>query len=867
MQLWRRLSYLLPGFRRAEERDMQEELQSLAAMAQPGELGNLTCAAEQRRAVWGWTWLERLAQDLRYALRTMRQSPGFTATAVLSLALGIGANTAIFSMIDALLLRWLPVRNPEELVLVTAHPARERRPLESFSYAITNALADQKHIFAGVAGFSGASFAVGSAGWVTSAPGAWVTGGYYETLGLVPAAGRLLAPNDDQPGAALVCVISYGYWDRQLARDPSAIGRSVPIGGVPVTIVGVSPPGFVGANVGSIADITLPLAALPRVTPEMAILLGPGNFWLRVLARPKPGVTIGQANARLAAVWPQILERALPANWPPRQRKAFLAATFEFAPGGTGWTRLREMFRKPLMVLMGVVVLVLLIACANVANLLLARATARQREIAVRLAIGAGRGRIIRQLLTESTLLSLAGGIVGISLAWLSGSFLISILASGPSQVTFDLRPNWHILGFTSLVAIATGVLFGLAPAWQTTAAGPAPVLQEGSRASGSRSWLLSSLVSGQVALSLLLLIGAGLFIRTLQNLQNLDPGFRREGVLLIDLQRRRVAMPNDLLDALRKVPGVTAATVATHTPLSGATWSEPAVPKGQPLPENDNANFIGAGPHLFAILGTPLLAGREFTEADTPGTPAVAIINEAFARRHFPGVNPIGQHLSASIDRQPTDLEIVGVVRNANLNGLRAAPPPAVYVAYAQLSGSFPVSLVVRAAGSLAQTAATIRKEMQPTLGNEPLEIHPLSAQVAATLVQERMMATLGSGFGALALILASIGLYGLLSYSVARRTKEIGIRMALGAQRSRVVGMMVRSAVRLVEFGILLGLPAAWAASHWVRSMLFGLSPTDPGTIAGAVLLLLLCGLAAVFLPAWRASTVDPTAALRHD
>src|SRR2546429_137847 len=623
-QLWLRLQTLFRRDRAAQRLDdeiqfhlEQQITENIAAGMSPEQaryaakrtFGNPTFLKEKTRDTWGWRWLENLYEDLRYGLRMLWKNPGFTATAVLSLALGIGANTAIFSLIDAL--------------------------------------------------------------------------------------------------------ISYGYWERQFAQDPRVVGQSFRLNGVPVEIIGVSPRGFVGANVGSIADITTTVAAVPRVDPSSASLVGAGNFWLRVLGRPKTGVPIAEAKARLASVWPAIAERTIPADWPADRRKALADATFEFAGGGTGYTYLREVFWKPLVVLMAVVTLVLLIACANVANLLLARATTRQREIAVRLAIGAGRGRILRQLLTESVLLSLIGAIFGIGLAWVSSRFLVAILSSGSMQVIFDLTPNWHVIGFTSTVAIATGILFGLAPALQATAAGPSPVLKENAGMSSSRSRLLSSLVSTPVALSLLLVIGAGLFVRTLQNLKNLDPGFKREGVLLVNLEGRRIGVPKDLLDALQSVPGVISASVSTHTPLNGSTWSEPAVPKGQVIPEKDNAYFIGAGPGFFETLRTPLLSGREFTERDSANDPAVAVINQAYARLYFPNQNPVGQQLSAFVRGEREDLEIVGLVSNSKLAGLRAAPPPTVYVSYFQLTGNFPTTLDIRASGPLPQVAAAIQKEI----------------------------------------------------------------------------------------------------------------------------------------------------------
>ncbi len=831
------------------------------------ELGGLEQAKERVRTYRHGAWLDEVGRDVRYAFRIFVKNPGFTIIIVLTLALGIGANTAIFSLTDALMLRWLPVRSPQELIQVKLQAPRGRGPGgESFSYAIVRALADQHEIFMGVAGFSGFSFDVGPPGSVGRVPGAMVTGGYYETLGLNPVIGRLLTREDDQPGAPLVAVAGYGYWERQLGRSPGAVGQIVWINGVPVTIVGVSPRGFVGATVGSVADVTMSVAALPRVNPSAAPLLGPGNFWLRVLARPRAGVSIPQATARLNGVWPQISEPVIAPHWPAARRKAMADSVFQLSPGGTGWTYLRDVYRKPLFVLMAVVGLVLLIACANVASLLLARASARRREIAVRLAIGASRSRIVRQLLIESTLLSVIGAAFGIGLAWVSGRFLVNMISTGRAQIVFDLTPNWHILGFTSVVAIVTGVLFGVAPALQTTGAGSV-ALKDDPRMSGSRSRLLPSLVSAQVALSLVLLAGAGLFVRTLQNLQNLDPGFNAEGVLLVDLEGRRTAVPQELLDHVQRVPGVLSASLSTHTPLSGSVWSEPAVPAGQPIPERDNAYFIGAGPHFFATMQIQLLSGREFTDRDSADSPAVAVVNEVFAQRYFAKQNPVGRHLSANVRGRRRELEIVGLAKNTNAAGLRAAPPPTVYVSYAQLTGDFPTTSALRATGPLGRVASAIQQALQSKLPGAPIEVRPLSTQVEATIVQERMMATLAGGFGLLALTLACVGLYGLLAYSVTQRTKEIGIRMALGAQGTRVVTLVLKGAARLVLVGIALGLPAAWAASRWVESMLFGLAPTDPASIGGAIVLLTTAAQIAAYLPARRASRIDPLTALRHE
>jgi putative ABC transport system permease protein len=834
------------------------------------ELGGLEQAKEQVRSRRHGAWLDETARDVRYALRMFVRTPGFTFVVVLTLALGIGANTAIFGLIDALMLRSLPVPHPQELLQVRMRAPGSTGPAgESFSYVMVGALAQQRDIFRSAAGFSTFNFDVGPSGSLTRVSGALVTGGYYETLGLTPAAGRLLAPPDDEPGAPLAAVISYGYWQRQLAGSVGAIGQTLRINGVPVTIVGVSPRGFEGATVGSIADITLTAATLPQVVPSAAPLLGPGNFWLRALARPAPGVSPAQATARLNAVWPQFADSVIAAHWPASRRQAVASMVYELGSGSTGWTYLREVYRKPLYVLMGVVGLVLLIACANVASLLLARASARQRELAVRLAIGASRGRIVRQLLIESLLLSAVGAAFGVVMATFLGQLLVAMLSGGPMPLEFDLSPNWNVLGFTTAIAIATGMLFGVAPALQATSAvSPSSTLQSGARVARPRSRLLRTLVSTQVALSLVVLAGAGLFVRTLQNLQQLDPGFSTEGVLIVEVDSQSPALLQELVETVQGMPNVLSASLTTHTPLNGSLWSEPFVRAGEPLPERDTTIVVGAGPGFFETMETRLVSGRDFSERDTAGSQPVVVVNEAFAQKYFAGVNPIGQRLSAGVRGKPREVEIVGLVRNTNNVALRLAPSAIVYLPLRQLETGFrTTSLVARVRGSVAADAASIRQVLQAKLPDTVLEVQPMSAQVASTIVQERMLATLAGGFGVLALLLACIGLYGLLAYNVTQRIKEIGIRMALGSTRRSVVTLVLGGGVRLVLAGIVVGLPAAWAASRWVESLLFGVTRMDPLTVLGAIALLVASAQLAAYVPARRASHVDPLVALRHE
>jgi len=887
MTLWHRLTSVVRWmFRRDEaEQRLDDELRSFVDLSAAEKMRDGMAPAEARRLAMielggneqvkervrryrHGGLLDEIGRDVRYAFRMFAKTPGFTLVVVLTLALGIGANTAVFTLIDALMLRSLPVHRPGELVqLRMGDPGSTEPGGESFSNAIVRGLAEQRDVFAGVAGYSGGGFDVGPSGAVSPVRGAWVTGGFYGTLGLIPEAGRLLTAQDDERDAPLVAVISYGYWVRQLGRNPGAVGQILQVNGQPVTIVGISPRGFVGANVGAIADLTMPTAALARLEPQAAGLLEPGNFWLRVLARPRPDVTAAEAAARLNTVWPQLADQVIAKHWSASRRQEMKSLVFQQSPGGTGWTYLRDIYRTPLFILMAVVGLVLIIACANVASLLLARASSRQREIAVRLAIGASRGRIIRQLLIESTLLSLIGAALGTQLAWFCGYVFVSILSAQDSGIVFDLSPNWRILAFTCVVATATGILFGAAPALQTSSAEPVAALKKNEMIARTRSRLLPSLISVQVALSLVLVAGAGLFLRTLQNLQSLDPGFSAEGVLLVDLDEHPGALPPALLDDVRRLPGVVAASLASHTPLNGGYWSDAAVPAGQPLPEKDNAIFIGASPGFFPTLQIQIVSGREFSEGDTAGSPAVAVVNETFAQRHFPDRNPVGERLAASVNGDKRDLEIVGVARNTSIAGLRQAPPSTVYVPYAQLNRNRAGSLAVRASGALGQAVSSLQQTLQARIPNMSIEVRPLSTQVAATLVRERLMATLAGGFGVLALALSCIGLYGLLAYTVAQRTREIGIRMALGAQSKRVVGLVIGRATKLVVVGLALGLPATWAGTQWIESMLFGLTPTDPMVLLGSIVLLAASAQLAAFLPARRASRVDPLVALRHE
>lgn len=822
----------------------------------------------------GLPLFETTLQDLRYGLRALGANRTFTAMAVLSLALGIGANTAIFSLLYALLLRPLPVPNPGEIVEVNITVAG--KPSDSFSYPVIQALAARKDVFAALGGFAANSFTVGPPSATVRTPGAWVSGGFFQTLQLTPAAGRLLTPEDDQPGGGLVAVATDAYWERRFQRSPSAVGATLLVEGLRVTIVGVTPPGFTGANVGEIADLTLPYQFLSHLSPGPQGQLQVGPKFSRILARPARGLSIRQTRARLQAIWPAMAAVSVDSHTPRKGREAMLASTLDLSSGGAGWTPLRSQYSKPLTVLIAISALVLLLTCINVANLLLARSAARRREFAIRLAIGAGRMRIVRQLLVESLLLSFLGAALGLFLAHYGSRLLLTRVSQA---IHLDVGLNLAVLEFASAAAVLTGLLFGTAPALCSTTACVATALRTSPSAGQARGRLAGSLVTIEVALSFLLLIGAGLFARTLQNLEKVDPGFRHESVLMADLDSRGIvhagpaagarvaALFRDTLDAVGAVPGVSAAALSNITPISGGYWSLPVQVKGQPPHEDDI--FFAVSPGFFSVLGMPLRAGRDFTFRDDAAGPPVGIVNQEFARRFLPGVNPLGQVISIYDSRHSKNMEIVGVAGDSHPNALREAPCSCVYVPFFQQ----PPDLIgygtfeVKVAGSLDAVAADVSRILSRFAPGAELRVRPFTEQVESSMRRERLMARLAGFFGILALVLAAVGVYGLLAYAVAERTVEVGIRIGLGAEPAAVVRMILARGMRPVAAGILIGLPLAWWTTRYISTLLYGLNPFDPLTIAAAVSALTVVALAAGFVPARRAARIDPMTSLRHD
>ena len=606
------------------------------------DLGGLETARERvRTGRHGWR-LDEIARDVRHAWRRLVRAPGYAAVVLVTLALGIGANTAIFSLIDALMLRPLAARDPGALGLVSlrARGATASATSDlSLSYRLIRALDAQHGIVESVGGFGTFLFDVGEPGSVERIPGAVVTGGFFDTLGLAPGAGRLLTRGDDEPGAPLAAVVSDEYWDRRFHRSPAAIGAVIAVNGVPVTVVGVTAPPFQGVEVGQRADVVLPVSSIAVVRPARSSLLDPGTAWLRALARPAPGLSRVEAASRLNAIWPALSSDVMPARWPAPRRREMVESTFALEPGGRGFTSLREVYDRPLLILQAVAGVVLLLACVNVASLSLARVEGRRRELALRLAIGASRARVVRELLIESLLVSAGGAVAGVGVAAASVRVWVTVIASGPFGAAFGLAPTIHVALFAAGLAVATGLLFGLAPAFQLRDARPSRALSDDVRTSTGRSRLLPALVVTQVALSAVLVGGAGLLVRTLRNLDRVDRGFSVDGVVILRLDQ---APPASLVDHVRHVSGVVAATVATQTPLDGSSWTEPLVPVGQRVPDDDNTRVVGIDAGYFTTLRVPIVAGRAPADGDRTGPP-VSVITERYARQHCPAGNAIG--------------------------------------------------------------------------------------------------------------------------------------------------------------------------------------------------------------------------------
>jgi predicted permease len=866
--------------------------------------------------------MHTLLQDLRYGFRMLLKQKGVTAIALLSLALGIGANTALFSIVDAMLLKMLPVKEPERLVLfksvapqdfsVGSYNGSSQRDEQtglvnrtSFAYQTYQRLREQQGPMSDIFAFGNVNLNLTADGQADVANGQAVTGNYYAALGVQPAVGRLLTDEDDKPGAAPVAVLSHRYWQKRFGGDASVVGKQVNLNNVPFTVAGVSAKGFDGAGgVGTSQDVTIPVNLEPQISADKqrSYMSGAGVWWLRIMGRLKPGVTAEQAQAQLENTFLQsVLEHRAArqaaakasggnaiSDLDPKQYPRLVAD-----PGGQGEMFRRRYYAPSLYLLLGVVGLVLLIACANVANLLLSRAAGRQKEIGLRVALGASRWRLIRQLLTESIMLSFLGGLLGIIFAvWIKDGLIAVSDWGGRGMNTLEPRLDWRVLAFTLAHSLLKGIIFGHAPAWRTTRVDITPTLKESGRGSSAvhRSLLSRGLVVVQVALSLLLLIGAGLFVRTLLNLQRVDPGFNTQNLLLFDVEPALVGYKDDKLrqiyaqigERLESVPGVQGVTFSRMPLLSQSSHTSSvflrealnATPdsEGRIAPSGEGWRLIVRENFLQAI-GIQLLAGRTFGPQDNTSSPKVAVVNQTFANKFFPNENAIGKRFTYD-PKKPDEIEIVGVCKDAKYTSQRDDIPPTVYSSYRQERPLAGATFEVRTASDPSAAIASVRSVVREIEPNLPVtNVKSQVEQADETLRMERLFAKLLTLFALLAQQLAAIGLFGVLAYTVAQRTHEIGIRMALGANRANVMKMIVKQGMTLVLLGVILGLAGAYVLTKYLESwislskMLFGVKVSDPLTYGLIALLLTVVALIACYIPARRATKVDPLVALRYE
>jgi len=826
--------------------------------------------------------------DLKLAFRALRATPIVSLVAALSLALGVGANTAIFSLINGLLLRSLPVKEPQRLALVQSFDAGALST-DTWTYPIWDQIRQRPDLFLSAAAWSSNRFNLSESGETDFVDGVWASGRYFETFGVQPVLGRTFTDADDQRGGGsdgAVAVISYAYWQRRYGGSVDLLGQKIAIDRVPFTIVGVAPPEFFGGEVGRAFDVAVPLGCEPLLRGKETNLDRRSSWWLTLMVRLKPGQSIDAATAALRGVQPQIREATRPGDWRPSELASYLKEPLTLVEAATGNSFMRRRYERPLWTLMVVVSLVLLVACANIANLLLARATARRHELSVRLAIGASRGRLMRQLFTESLVLSAIGAAGGLLVAQWGSRLLVRQLTTATNTVFLDLSIDWHILAFTIGATAGTALLFGTAPAFRAAAVAPIDALKEHGRGAvgDSRGRAASALVVAQVALSVVLVVAAGLFMRSFASLASLHLGFDQDRVLVVNIGAQRATVaPTErvpvferIAAAARTLPGVADAAVSVMTPVSNNTWNNRLQVSGAvELSDRQRSAYVNyVTPGWFATYGTPIVAGRGFIDHDTKTSAQVAVVNQAFARRFLNGASPIGHTIVVGgvvTGRPNVPLEIVGVAADAVYRNLREPMSPTMYAPISQYDDTrFPlasVSLSVRAPhGSPAPLARSVAAAVRDVNPDFSLTFRPLSDQVNASLIQERMIAMLSGFFGALALMLAGLGLYGVTSYAVTRRRTEIGIRMALGAAPAGVVRLVLSRVSLLVGVGVLMGAGVSVWASQFVTTLLFGLQPRDPTTLVGSAGILAAVGALAGWLPAHRASRIDPAEVLRE-
>jgi putative ABC transport system permease protein len=835
--------------------------------------------------------------DLRTAVRELRAAPVVTGIAILSLALGIGANTAIFSLADALLVRPLPIVEPQRLAVISDTRAVDRGFTESWTYGVWEQIHEHAQPFDGVGAWWSERLNLASHGGEAEPVDAlWVSGDFFATLGVPALLGRALSPADDLSGGGrdgAVAVISYDFWQRRFAGAAGVIGTPLVIERVPFTIVGVAPPAFFGAEVGRAFDVAVPVHAETLVRGEGSRIFSRQRplAALTIMVRLKPGQSIDAATATLRGMQPQIRDAALPASMPPAFRTEFLKDAFVVLPAATGTSRLRTRYERPLVVIFVIVALVLVIACANIANLQLARSIARRHELSVRVALGASRWRLARAWLTESLLLSASGAVLGLLFAFWGSRLIVSQLSTVLNRVYLDLSLDWRVLAFTLAVTVATTIVFGILPAVRASGVAPIEALKEQGRGTtgGERGRLSNGLVVAQVALSVVIVVVAGLFVRTFEKLATVPLGFENGRVLLVNVsvsraraaESDRVAFVQRLARAIAEVPGVTKTAASVVTPAGGlglvttvhvpdATVSGDLPPGGRLGPRNAYVNFIT--PSWFSTYGTPIVTGRDFTDGDVKGAPPVIIVNQTFVRRFLTGRNPVGATVAFEQGRSTlVEKTVIGVVPDAVYSSVRNADEAVEYAPLTQVDFALPPStdgvISVRAAGGppmrLARSLAAALEAADP---NVIFGFRSLAAQVDATLTQERLVAMLSGFFGALALLLAGLGLYGVTASGAASRRAEIGIRLALGSTGARVVRLVVSRAAGLVAAGILVGVGiSAWACTL-VATLLYGVDARDPVTFVGTTATLAMVGTVAAWLPAYRASRLDPAAVLRE-
>lgn len=818
---------------------------------------------------------------LRSASRALRAAPLVSLVAILSLALGIGANTAIFSIVDALMLRSLPVQHADRLGVITDDGGRG-----SWTNPIWEAVRARSELFDGAFAAGRVRFNGAARGTVDPVDGLFTSADYFSTLGVTMARGRGFTDADDVRGGGPdgpVAVISHAFWQQRFGASEDAVGQTLTLSGVAFTVIGITPAGFFGHEVGRTFDVAVPLGTEPLVHGAESMLDRRSTWWMSIFVRLQPGQSVEQATTRLRTVQAQLREETMPQDWRAEDLERYLATPLSVDPAASGISSLRRRYERPLIALMAVVAFTLLIACGNIANLMLARAASRRHEFAVRTALGAPRWRLVKQMLAENVLLSLLGAGLGVVLALWASRVILNQIGTSSSRVFLDVGLDWRMLGFTAVVAIGTTMLFGLTPALLASRVAPMEAMKQhasGRGGSGRGVGLAGSLVLTQVALSMLLLVAAGLFVRTFTSLSQVELGFVPDQVLVVNVGAQgtdvaadaRAALYERVRDAALSVPAVSAAGVSVLVPVSGSQWNSDVEFPGRPeLPESErivNMNYVSPG--WFGMMGTPVLAGRDFDAREQAGAAKSVMVNRAFAEKYFDGENPVGQTIlyPGFGDDAPEPAQIVGLVADAVYIDLREAISPTMYWAMSQMDAA-PSAVVLSVRTDNSNTAAVTR-DLTQAIGavhrDLSLSFRPMNDYIAASLSQERLIAMMAGFFGVLALLLAALGLYGITAYAVSRRQLELGIRMALGATPSSVVRLVMSRTGALVVGGIVAGGLVSWWASRFVSSLLFGLQPTDPFTIAVAMLVLATVALVAGWLPARRAARVDPALVMRE-